>query len=148
VPSPRPLEVVELDAIRVLVAAGTITVACGGGGIPCVRRGNRLHGVDAVIDKDLSTAVLARGLGAGRLVILTDVPALYRSFGTPEQDEIRSLTADEASLLAPELPAGSMRPKLEAAAEFARDLRAEVLITSPDALAAALDGQAGTRIVA
>ncbi len=147
VPSPRPLEVVELHAVRLLVEAGTITVACGGGGIPCVRRGNRLHGIDAVIDKDLSTAVLARGLGAEQLVILTDVPALYRAFGTREQEEIRSLTSEEAARLAPDLPAGSMRPKLEAAAEFARESRGEVLIASPDALGPALGGRAGTRIV-
>lgn len=147
VPSPTPLEIVELDAVRSLVAAGTTTIACGGGGIPCVRRGSRLHGVDAVVDKDLAASLLARRLRAERLVILTDVPALYRGFGKPDQEAVPLLTTAEAETLAPELPAGSMRPKLEAAAAYVRETGAETLVTSPEALEAALDGEAGTRIV-
>jgi len=147
VPSPAPLEIVELEAVRALVAAGTIAIACGGGGIPCVRRGRRLHGVDAVVDKDLSASLLARGLGAEQLVILTDVPALLRDFGGTSEEPIRVLTADEALALAPELPAGSMRPKLEAAAEFAGATGGDVLVTSPEALEQALARDAGTRIV-
>ena len=76
VPSPLPLEVVELEAIRTLLASGTIVVACGGGGIPATRRGKHLAGIDAVIDKDRATSLLARELGADRLVILTEVPAV------------------------------------------------------------------------
>jgi len=82
VPSPQPLEVVELGAIRALVGSGAIVIACGGGGIPAARRGAHLAGVDAVIDKDRASALLARELGADRLVILTEVPALYGAFGT------------------------------------------------------------------
>jgi carbamate kinase len=146
VPSPTPLEVVELDAIRSLLAAGTIVVACGGGGIPATRRGEHLAGIDAVIDKDRASSLLARGLDADRLVILTEVPALYSSFGTERQEELRELTADAAAALAPGLAAGSMRPKVEASVEFARATGHEALITSPVALGDALDGRSGTLI--
>jgi carbamate kinase len=147
VPSPLPLEVVELHAIRALLDAGTIVVACGGGGIPATRRGEHLAGVDAVIDKDRASSLLARALGADRLVILTEVPAVYSGFGTEQQQELRELTADEAEALVPELAAGSMRPKVEASVEFVRATDHEALITSPAALADALDGRSGTRIV-
>jgi len=146
VPSPQPLEVVELNAIRTLLRSGAIVVACGGGGIPAARRGGHLAGVDAVIDKDRASALLARELGADRLVILTQVPALYGGFGTDQQEELRELSADEAEALLPELAAGSMRPKLEASVDFVRTTGHEVLITSPAALAEALEGRAGTRI--
>ena len=81
VPSPRPLEVIELDAVRTLLEAGQLVVAVGGGGIPVVRRGRAFDGIDAVIDKDHASALLAVGLGAERLVILTQVPGVYRDFG-------------------------------------------------------------------
>jgi carbamate kinase len=146
VPSPQPLEVVELDAIRSLLAAGTIVVACGGGGIPATRRGEHLAGIDAVIDKDRASSLLARSLDADRLVILTEVPAVYSNFGTARQDELRELSADGAAALAPELAAGSMRPKVEASVEFVRATGHEALITSPAALGDALEGRSGTRI--
>jgi carbamate kinase len=142
VPSPEPVEIVELDAIRRLVKAGTITIACGGGGIPVARRQGRLSGVDAVIDKDRASALLARELEAERLIILTEVPAVYRSFGDEDQEEIRELARKDAEALLPALPEGSMRPKIEAALGFA----GETLITSFDALADALAGTAGTRV--
>jgi carbamate kinase len=146
VPSPRPLEVVELDAIRALLRSGAIVVACGGGGIPAARRGAHLAGLDAVIDKDRASALLARELEADRFVILTEVPAVYRSFGTDAQEELRTLSAAEAETLVPELAAGSMRPKVEACLDFARTTGNEALITSPAALAGALAGDSGTRI--
>jgi carbamate kinase len=146
VPSPLPLEVVELDAIRALLDAGTIVVACGGGGIPATRRGEHLAGVDAVIDKDRASSLLARTLDADRLVILTEVPAVYAGFGTDDQHELRELTTDEAEALVPELAAGSMRPKVEASVEFVRATGREALITSPADLADALAGHAGTRL--
>ena len=146
VPSPAPLEVVELDAIRSLLAAGTIVVACGGGGIPATRRGEHLAGIDAVIDKDRASSLLARGLDPERLVILTEVPAVYSGFGTDRQQELRELSADDAAALVPELAAGSMRPKVEASVEFVRATGRESLITSPSALADALAGRSGTRI--
>jgi carbamate kinase len=140
VPSPEPLEIVELDAIRRLVEAGTVTIACGGGGIPVARREGRLSGVDAVIDKDRASALLARELEAERLIILTEVPAVYRSFGDQDQEEIRELSRNDAGALLPQLSEGSMRPKIESALGFA----GETLITSFDALAGALAGTAGT----
>jgi carbamate kinase len=145
VPSPTPLEIVELSSIRTLVAAGAIAVACGGGGIPVARRNGKLKGIDAVIDKDRASALLAKQLGAERLLILTEVPAVYEAFGSRDQRELRELSADEAERLLPGLPAGSMRPKVEAAVDLAR-AGGETLITSQDALAEALAGRAGTRI--
>ena len=130
VPSPRPLEIVELDAIRTLSETGSVAIACGGGGIPVVRRGDRLTGVDAVIDKDRASALLARGLDAERLVILTEVPAVYRNFGTDGQEAIPTLSRSAAEALLPELAEGSMRPKVEAALAFQR----ETLITNFEGL--------------
>lgn len=141
VPSPQPLEIVELEVIRRL-AETAVVIACGGGGIPVVRRGERLAGVDAVIDKDRASALLAHELGAKRLVILTEVPAVYRNFGEPEQEELRTLSAAEAEELLPTFAEGSMRPKVEAALAFG----GETLITSFDALEPALRGDGGTRI--
>jgi carbamate kinase len=143
VPSPRPLEIVELASIRALLAAGAIAVACGGGGIPVVSRNGYLKGVDAVIDKDRASALLAERLDAERLVILTEVPCVYRRYRKSNQEAIRRLSADEAETLLPELPEGSMRPKLEAAVGFART-GGETLITSSEALTDALSGEAGT----
>jgi carbamate kinase len=146
VPSPAPLEVVELDAIRSLLAAGTIVVACGGGGIPATRRGEHLAGIDAVIDKDSASSLLARSLDADRLVILTEVPAVYSGFGTERQEELRELAADDAAALVPKFAAGSMRPKVEASVEFVRATGRQALITSPAALGDALEGRSGTCI--
>jgi len=146
VPSPEPLEVVEVETVRALVEAGTIVVAAGGGGIPVVRRGDRLKGVDAVIDKDRASQVLASALGAGRLVILTDVPAVYRDYRSSSEHEVRELSADEAEALLPELPEGSMRPKIEAAARFVRSGGSEAIVTSFEELERALAGDAGTRV--
>jgi carbamate kinase len=129
VPSPQPLEIVELDVIRRLSEDGVV-IACGGGGIPVVRRGDRLAGVDAVIDKDRASALLASGLGAERLIILTEVPAVYRDFGEPGQEELRSLTRSDAEKMLRGLAEGSMRPKVEAAITF----DGETLITNFEGL--------------
>jgi carbamate kinase len=137
VPSPQPLEIVELDVIRRLSEDGVV-IACGGGGIPVVRRGDRLAGVDAVIDKDRASALLARGLAAERLIILTEVPAVYRDFGEPGQEELRSLSRRDAEGLLPELAEGSMRPKVEAALAF----DGKTLITNFEGL----ESGGGTRI--
>lgn len=146
VPSPVPLQVVELEAIRSLLASGSIVVACGGGGIPATRRGDHVAGIDAVIDKDRASSLLARALGADRFVILTEVPAVYANFGTDQQQELRELSVDDAGALLPELAAGSMRPKVEASVEFVRATGREALITSPAALGDALEGRTGTRV--
>jgi carbamate kinase len=146
VPSPVPLEILELGAIRALVAAGTCAIACGGGGIPVASRNGRLSGIDAVIDKDRASALLARELDADRLVILTDVPAVLRGYGTADAEAVRSLTLDEAADLLPQLAPGSMQPKVEASLEFVRATGGEALITSPAALGEALEGRTGTRL--
>jgi carbamate kinase len=145
VPSPAPLEVVELAQIRSLLDSGALPVACGGGGIPVVRRDGRLQGVEAVIDKDRASALLAAALGADRLVILTDVGAVRRGFGTPREEEVRQLSVDEAGALLAELAEGSMRPKVEAAIAVAR-AGGEAIITALDRVQDALAGRAGTRI--
>jgi carbamate kinase len=146
VPSPRPLEIVELGSIQALLGAGAIAVACGGGGIPVVSRNGYLKGIDAVIDKDRASSLLARALRANRLVILTEVPAVFSDFGTDKQEELRKLSAEDAEALLPALAAGSMRPKVEASVEFVRATGHEALITSPTALGDALAGRSGTRI--
>jgi carbamate kinase len=146
VPSPEPLEIVELAAVRTLLAAGTIAIACGGGGIPVSTRNGRLSGLDAVIDKDRASAVLAIALAAERLVILTDVDAVYRRWGTPLQEQLLELDAAAAQELLPELAAGSMRPKLEAALSYAQATGRDALVTSASVLVEALAGRAGTRV--
>ena len=147
VPSPEPLEIVELEAVRTLLAAGTIPVACGGGGIPVSPRNGRLSGVDAVIDKDRASALLAIALGADRLVILTDVDAVYRGWDTPAQEELRELDVSAAAALLPELAAGSIAPKVEASVAFARATGNKALITAAASLDEAFAGNAGTWIV-
>jgi carbamate kinase len=142
VPSPHPREIVELDPIRTLLDAGSLAIACGGGGIPVVARDGQLRGIDAVIDKDRASALLATALGAERLVILTAADAVYRDFGGPGEAAIDVLDADDAEALLPELAEGSMRPKVEAAVAFVRATGGEALITSP----AALSEHGGTRI--
>jgi carbamate kinase len=146
VPSPKPLEVVELAAVRTLLEAGQLVVAAGGGGIPVVRRDDAFDGIDAVIDKDHASALLAVGLGAERLVILTEVPGVYRTFGSDggDGDPIAELSPVEDGALVEELPAGSMRPKVEAAFAFVTQTGGEALITSAEAVG---DGEAGTRVV-
>jgi carbamate kinase len=147
VPSPRPLEVIELDSVQSLLDAGQLVVAVGGGGIPVVRRGRAFDGIDAVIDKDHASALLAVGLGAERLVILTQVPGVYRDFGRDggDSDPIAELGAQRDAEIPGRLPAGSMRPKVEAAFAFVTQTGGEALITSADAVR---DGRAGTRVVA
>jgi len=145
VPSPRPLEVLELGPIRTLLDSGAMVVAVGGGGIPVIARDGRHDGVDAVIDKDHASALLAIELGAERFVILTQVPTVYTGFGTDAQQAIEELVPGRDDGLIDSLPSGSMRPKVEAAFRFVRETRGEALITSSDALAA---GDPGTRVVA
>jgi carbamate kinase len=145
VPSPAPLEVVEIAEIRSLLESGTVAVACGGGGIPVVRRNRRIHGVEAVIDKDRASALLAAGLDADRLVILTDVGAVRRGFGTANEKELSELSVTAAEALLPQLAEGSMRPKVEAAIAVAR-AGGEAIITALDQVEDALAGRTGTKI--
>lgn len=149
VPSPEPCEIVETEAIRALLAAGVVVIAAGGGGIPVTRAPDgSLHGVDAVVDKDLAAALLGRSLGCRLFVVLTEVPEVYVRFGEPGAAPLGHVSAAEMSRLLAEgeFPPGSMGPKIEAAVRFLEGGGDEVLITSPESLEAALAGRAGTRI--
>ena len=146
VPSPEPTEIVELDTIRLLVDAGVLVICSGGGGIPVVKQGLGLHGVEAVVDKDLAASLLARQLLAKRLIMLTDVPAVFLHYGTPEQVEIRG--AGSETLRGLTLPAGSMGPKVEAACRFAEATGQSAVIGSLQDAAAILKGEAGTLVSA
>jgi len=144
------LDVIEKDVIARLVGNGDgrVVIAAGGGGIPVVRRGARLVGVEAVIDKDLAAAVLARALGWKHLLIVTDVPQVALDFGKPTQRSLDRMTVAEAKkhLAAGQFPPGSMGPKVEAAIEFLKDGGEQVVITDLEHLGPAVDGKAGTRI--
>lgn len=150
VPAPEPLEIVETPVIRALVDQGIIVVAVGGGGVPVVRREARYEGVEAVVDKDLATAVLARDLRANLLLMSTAVEQVTLHHGTPAQRPIDTMSADDARRYLAEghFAAGSMGPKIVAAIRFLEAGGEAVIITAPWALGAALAGQAGTRIVA
>lgn len=150
VASPDPVEIVEGAAISALIDSGNVVIAAGGGGVP-VRQDaeGSLHGVPAVIDKDLASALLAVDLRAACLLILTDVAEVSRGYGTPEQRPIRTMTVGDAraALAAGEFPAGSMGPKVEASCRFAEATGAAAIVTSIDLAARALAGEdAGTRI--
>ncbi len=146
VASPEPLEVLDAPAARALVDAGLIVVAAGGGGIPVVRRDGRIAGVEAVIDKDLAAAVLARAVDARVLVIATDVEHAAAAFGTPQERPIGAVTTRELRDLAAEghFASGSMGPKVEAAIRFVEAGGHRAVITSLDRIADAVDGRAGT----
>lgn len=149
VPSPQPLEVVEIAAIRALVEEGMIVIAGGGGGIPVSRQWDgALHGVEAVIDKDLASSLLARLLGCDTLVIITGVDRVSVHFKKPEQRDLDVTTIEELERYQKEghFPAGSMGPKVQAAIEFIRGGGQEVIITSPEKAREAIVGAAGTRV--
>jgi carbamate kinase len=151
VPSPQPVRIVEQEAIETLVDAGFLVVAAGGGGIPVVEDADgRLNGVEAVIDKDFASALLATAVGADLLCITTGVDQVAVNFGRPDQRSLDVVGIDEARrhLADGQFPAGSMGPKMEAALGFLEAGGGEVLITSPDHLADALGGGTGTRLVA
>lgn len=150
VASPAPLRVVEAAVVRLLVDEGVVAICAGGGGVPVVRRGGIHEGVEAVVDKDRTAAVLAIQLRATRLVLLTAVESVKRHYGTPAEQTLHTLSAADAEqfLAAGEFAPGSMRPKIEAAVSFLRAGGREVVITDPEHTAAALQGAAGTRIAA
>lgn len=150
VPSPRPAGIVEAVEIGRLVDAGVIVIAAGGGGTPVYQDARLgLEGVDAVVDKDRAAEVLARGIAASVLLILTNVDGVYRAFGTPEQVLLRTLSVAEADRLleAGGLGAGSMAPKVGAAADFVRNGGERAIIARLDQGLAAVLGEAGTVIV-
>lgn len=145
VPSPAPIAIVEIETIRLLVEHG-ITVTCaGGGGIPVVRDSlGGLRGVEAVIDKDLAAALLAREIDAGMLLLLTDVDGIHEHWGTPHSRVLREATP--ARLRALHLPAGSMGPKAEACARFVEATGRTAAIGALDDAAAVLAGRSGTLV--
>ena len=150
VASPKPLEIVEIEAIRKLVAEGVIVIAAGGGGIPVTRQWDgSLHGVEAVIDKDLASSLLGRLLGVESLVIVTGVERVAIHFKKPDQREIDCARASELErwLREGHFPLGSMGPKIQAAIEFVRGGGRSVRITSPEKVGEAMEGRAGTQVL-
>lgn len=151
VPSPKPLEIVDVEVVDRLLDLGAVVIAAGGGGIPVVRKGDVLEGVDAVIDKDWSAALLADHIGADTLVILTGVDAVYRDFGTDQAEPLGTVSAAALSRIAEDghFPEGSMGPKVEAAVDFAtRAPGRRAIICDPASLERALAGEAGTIVTA
>ncbi len=149
VPSPRPLDVVELDAVRTLVNSGMVVIAAGGGGIPVIRLpSGGLQGVDAVIDKDRASALLAGRLGLHTMVISTSVDQVYLNFGGPNQKGLDRMSTKEAAryMAQGQFAEGSMLPKIEASLEFIAHGGKRVVITSPPLIEQALAGKAGTTI--
>jgi len=151
VASPQPIRIVELGAIKTLVDAGAIVVAVGGGGIPVVAdEWGDLHGVEAVIDKDLACSLLARQLGADLLLITTGVEKVALNYGTPEQTWVDHLTLAEARKYLAEgkhFAQGSMAPKIQAIIEYLEGGGKRAIITDPAHVERALRGETGTTIV-
>jgi carbamate kinase len=149
VPSPEPVEIVELAVIRELVGAGVLVIACGGGGIPVVRANGGFQGVEAVIDKDRASALLASELGVDIFAISTDTDYVYLDYKKPTQRPLESVSADdlETYYRAGHFPPGNMGPKIESALRFLHGGGREVVITSYGHLCDAVAGKAGTRIL-
>ena len=144
VPSPEPRAIVEIDAIGRLVEAGVIVICAGGGGVPVVRTGQRLRGVEAVVDKDLTAALLAENLAAERLVLATDVPHVEHAWRTASATAIR--TAAPEQLRRHRFAAGSMGPKVEAACRFVERTGGVAAIGALADLEALVRGETGTQV--
>jgi carbamate kinase len=150
VPSPRPQKVIQRHMIRDAANAGHIVIAAGGGGVPIqVKDDGEYEGVEAVVDKDLTSSVLAGDVAAELLIVLTAEPQVYANFNTPEQSPLSAVTLDEIRKLQAEghFPPGSMGPKIEAAIRFLEQGGRRTLITDPDSLPRAMEGSAGTHII-
>lgn len=151
VASPEPRACLDLTAAETLLAAGFLVVCSGGGGIPTVRRDDgELAGVEAVIDKDLTAALLAEQLGAAALVIATDVDGAVIGWGTPDARPVGGVTTAEMRAISAEqnFASGSMGPKVEAVTRFAERTRGTGIITSLSLISEAVDGRVGTRVTA
>ena len=149
VPSPKPCEIVELEAIRQCLSQGFVVIASGGGGIPVVETDGTIRGVEAVIDKDRASALLGTQLGLQWMIISTEVEQVYLNYKQPNQQPIPRMSLEQAKRRLSEghFLEGSMGPKIEAAIQFIEAGGQEVIITDPDHLLPALDGQSGTHIV-
>jgi carbamate kinase len=151
VPSPRPLRILNMKTISRMIAEASVVIAAGGGGIPVVRgRDGQWRGIEAVIDKDYASALLASDLRADLFIVLTGVPKVAIDFGKPSQQNVDRLSVTEAEkhLAAGQFPAGSMGPKIEASIQFVLSTGKQVIITDVDHLRDALEGREGTIIAA
>lgn len=148
VPSPLPISILQKNAIRDLSSAGYLVVAVGGGGVPVVRRGNGVQGVETVIDKDAASALLAIELQADCFIILTGVEQVSINFGMPNVQNLSELTVADAERYMAEgqFPAGSMGPKIKSVCRYAQTCGGTAIITSIDKLTEAIEGCAGTRV--
>ncbi len=150
VPSPRSLDILEREAISALAERGTVVIACGGGGVPVAWEGGKLVGVEAVIDKDRASSLLATQIQAHKLIIVTSVDQVAIRYHKPDEKWLDTLTLAQAHeyLAAGEFPAGSMGPKIESAIDFIEQGGEECIITSTEQVARAVVGNAGTHILA
>ena len=150
VPSPNPLEIVELEAIRYCLAQGFVVIAAGGGGIPVLDKGGVYCGVEAVVDKDKTSSLLANKLGLETFITSTGTDKVYMNFKKPDQLALDQISLAQAKQFLAEghFLAGSMGPKIEAAIYFLSNGGREVIITRPELISEALSGRAGTRILA
>lgn len=148
VPSPEPVEIVELDVIRTLISYGVLVIACGGGGVPVMRCGGELKGVEAVIDKDRASALLATNLRVDLFAISTDISFVYLDYKKPTQRKLWNVTLSELESYynAGHFPPGNMGPKVESALRFLRAGGREVMITSYECLTEAVAGRMGTHV--
>ncbi len=149
--APKPIDIVEIEAIRALTDAGQIVIACGGGGIPVIEQKHALKGASAVIEKDAIAGKLAADLNADQLIILTSVPCVYRNFGKENQQALSSFTIEEGKEMIKngEFGEGTMLPKIEAAITYlSQNENGSVLITSLESVSDALKGKAGSVITA
>lgn len=150
VPSPKPLKVIQRHMIRESAEAGHIVIAAGGGGIPIVKKADGTYeGVEAVIDKDLTSSILATQIGAEIFIILTEVPCVYTGYTSKEKRAIGAITSEELGELYArgEFPPGSMGPKVVAAREFLERGGKRAIVTDPETLPEALAGRGGTHII-
>ena len=148
VASPKPVKIIELDLIKELIEKGNIVIACGGGGIPVIEKNNKLTGVDAVIDKDLTSALLAEELEADKLLILTDINKVCINYKQENEKKLDTLTLEEANtyIKQNEFSKGSMLPKVEACLQFVKNTNKDAIITSLNKGVDALNGKNGTLI--
>jgi carbamate kinase len=150
VASPKPVTIIEKKEIKKLIGMDFIVICCGGGGIPVIRNGRKFSGIDAVIDKDLASAKLAEEVGVDILLIATDVPGVALNYGEPNERFLPTLTIARAEqhMKSGHFPEGSIGPKVEAAVQFIQNGGKRAVITSLDAIEAAVAGKVGTQFLA